>query len=377
MNNLSEKTASISYGKIKTTHNASNLTASEKVPKIGQILEHIFKEMTANDVISTANLFARMSHLYTAHSNVPRHIVDITHQTRKICNDIRHNSLIPNDKDYVACVESVALCINFFSGVAIPQEIECIYNPNVLPPVKIDTPLPPKPRPTPPILTIRQKDLIDNPMARLPVALLLDVSGSMLTDDRIGELNEGIKLFFNSILNDEVTKYSIELSIITFGRIVTKMLDFANIERQIDDFQKNMPLSVKSVYDGTPMGEAVELAINLLSDRKSEYKTAGVEYYQPWLVLMTDGQPTDSIVNATALTSKMVESGKLSLFPIAIGVGANLTELAKFSTKRVPLQLRGLNFKEFFEWLKESAKSTSQSTPGQNINLPPPGWAIL
>ncbi len=89
------------------------------------------------------------------------------------------------------------------------------------------------------------------------------------------------------------------MSIITFGRVVTKVLDFANVERQVPDFQKNMPIVVNSPMDGTPMGEAVEMAIKILNERKSEYKTAGVEYYQPWLVLMTDGQPTDSISNAT------------------------------------------------------------------------------
>ena len=218
---------------------------------------------------------------------------------------------------------------------------------------------------------------VDNPAARLPVALLLDTSGSMLTDNRIGELNKGIDLFFNSILEDEVTRYSVELSIITFGRVVNKVLDFANVERQVPDFQKNMPIVVNSPMDGTPMGEAVELAIRILNERKSEYKTAGVEYYQPWLVLMTDGQPTDSISNATILTTSMVEAGKLSLFPIAIGAGANLVELSKFSPKRPPLRLRGLNFREFFEWLKESAKSTSQSTPGQSTSPPPIGWATL
>jgi uncharacterized protein YegL len=154
-------------------------------------------------------------------------------------------------------------------------------------------------------------------------------------------------------------------------------LDFANIERQVTEFQSKMPMYVQNAMDGTPMGEAVELAIKLLNERKAEYKTAGVEYYQPWLVLMTDGQPTDSITNAAILTTSMVETGKLSFFPIAIGAGANLIELGKFSPKRKPLKLKGLNFREFFEWLKESAKSTSQSTPGQTINLTPPGWASV
>jgi len=138
-----------------------------------------------------------------------------------------------------------------------------------------------------------------------------------------------------------------------------------------------MPLSVNTPTAGTPMGEAVELAIKILNKRKMEYKEAGVEYYQPWLVLMTDGQPTDSISNATKLTEKMVKDGTLSLFPIAIGAGANLIELGKFSSKRTPLALKGLNFREFFEWLKESCKTTSQSTPGQSIVLPPRGWEVL
>lgn len=257
--------------------------------------------------------------------------------------------------------------------------MECIFN-SAIAPSPVSTPIPPsQPKPkTVPQLTLRQQDLVDNPNPRLPVALLLDTSGSMLIDNRIGELNEGVKLFFQSVLEDEVTRYSVEISIITFGRVVTKVLDFANIERQVNDFQSNMPLTVKNPTDGTPMGEAVELAVKILLERKAEYIDAGVEYYQPWLVLMTDGQPTDSISKATGLTSKMVEEERLSLFPIAIGAGANLVELGQFSPKRQPLKLKGLNFREFFEWLKESAKSTSQSTPGgQKINLSPPGWASI
>ncbi len=154
-------------------------------------------------------------------------------------------------------------------------------------------------------------------------------------------------------------------------------MDFAGIERQNKEFKTKMPLIVKNVTDGTPMGEAVELALKSLQSCKEEYSIAGVEYYQPWLVLMTDGQPTDSIENASTLTAELVRKRKLSLFTIAIGDGANLATLSKFSPHRPPLKLNGLNFREFFEWLRESAKSTSQSTPGQAVSLPPIGWATL
>jgi uncharacterized protein YegL len=377
MSILSERTANQNYGKIKNIHSDDHHTSVEKTPKLWPILETIFIEMTSKDVAFGTSIIDRMKFLYDGKS-VPRHIVDGTHKTRMLCNAIRHKGHEANDIDFKESVEALAVCMSYFSGVPIPPEVESIYNPNV---VKAPiVPVPPqviKKANTPPLLTIRQTDLVDNPSARLPVALLLDTSGSMLTDNRIGELNKGIDLFFNSILEDEVTRYSVELSIITFGRVVTKVLDFANIERQVPDFQKNMPIEVNSRMDGTPMGGAVELAINILNERKSEYQSAGVEYYQPWIVLMTDGQPTDSISNATSLTSAMVEAGKLSFFPIAIGAGANLIELAKFSSKRPPLRLKGLNFREFFEWLKESAKSTSQSTPGQTTSSPPIGWATL
>jgi uncharacterized protein YegL len=149
----------------------------------------------------------------------------------------------------------------------------------------------------------------------------------MLTDDRITKLNEGIRLFFDDLIEDETTRYSVELCILTFGQDVKMELDFANLERQVETFKKIMPLKVQSIHALTPMGKAVADAIDILNRRKSEYSKSGVDYYQPWLVLMTDGQPTDSIVEAAAKVTDLVNKKKLSVFPIGIGSGANLSIL--------------------------------------------------
>ena len=60
---------------------------------------------------------------------------------------------------------------------------------------------------------------------------------------------------------------------------------------------------------------------------------------------------------------------KLSLFPIGIGADADMDALARFSPIRPPLHLKGLNFKDFFEWLSKSISRVSQSTPGDKVPL--------
>jgi uncharacterized protein YegL len=217
---------------------------------------------------------------------------------------------------------------------------------------------------------LRQEELVENPTPRVPICLVLDVSGSM-DGAPIKELEQGVEMFFNAIRDDEVARYSAEISIITFGGVAKTALDFFSIERQeVPSFYAN---------GGTPMGEAVSLALDMLEHRKSEYKTAGVDYYQPWLVLMTDGEPTDDISRAASRVMDMVESKRLSIFPIAIG-SANLDNLAMLSPGRPPLKLSGLNFKEFFLWLSRSVSRVSQSTPGESVPLDVKGinaWASV
>ena len=118
------------------------------------------------------------------------------------------------------------------------------------------------------------------------------------------------------------------------------------------------------------MGEAVNMALNCLEARKNEFKEAGVDYYQPWLVLMTDGNPNgnaEELELAIARSKQMISEKKLTLFPIGVGEGANLETLARFTPKNHAIKLKGLCFKEFFEWLSASVETTSQSMPGEKI----------
>jgi len=234
---------------------------------------------------------------------------------------------------------------------------------------------------------LRRDDLITNPTARVPICLVLDNSPSMSGEIKRGsaveqvdprpidELNEGLASFIEAIQDDDIARFSAEIAIVAFSSAAEVLLDFDSLEN-IKPPKINVARS-----GGTVIGKAVDLALQLLNNRKEEYQNAGVDYFQPWLVLMTDGRPTDhSHILSARKVSELVSQNKISVFPIAIGQGADLTILAKFSPKRSPLRLRGLQFKQFFEWLSKSVCMVSQSMPGEKIKIDSEGlkgWADL
>lgn len=211
---------------------------------------------------------------------------------------------------------------------------------------------------------LREQDLISNPTTRVPVCLCLDISGSM-HGAPIQELTNGVHHFFDEVFNDEASRYAAEISIVTFANEANLVADFASIERQ--DRTPSF-----SAYGGTSMGEGLNMALDALEQRKTEYQEKGVDYFQPWLVVMTDGQPNGSAVEleeAIRRTSELQQNKKLVIFPIGIGDEADMDVLRRVSPVRAPLRLKGLKFDEFFQWLSSSIAITSQSMPGEDIKL--------
>lgn len=223
-------------------------------------------------------------------------------------------------------------------------------------------------------LKLEEDDLVANPTARVPICLCLDTSGSM-SGSPISELNAGVEHFLDAVRTDEIAQWSAEIVVVTFGPDVSKLLDFGPVQKQ--------QVPHVSAGGGTPLAGAVQLALDTLDERKREYQQNGVDYYQPWLVLMTDGVPTDQaheVAAAAKRTADLVNARKLSIFAIGIGSHADMDTLRRFSPTRQPLRLQGLKFKEFFEWLSKSVQIVSRSTPGQDIQLDLSGiqdWGTL
>lgn len=216
---------------------------------------------------------------------------------------------------------------------------------------------------------VTYSDLIENPVPRCACMLVLDTSGSM-DGAPLDALNEGVRDFIACVQNDEVARYSVEIGVITFGGQVREISAMTPVH-QIDQIEKLMS------QGDTPMGRAVELALQRLEERKQQYKQAGTSYYQPWLVIMSDGAPSDNWNTAAEQACRLDQEKRMVVLPIGVGSSADLAKLARFS-QRGAKQLDGLKFDAFFQWLSASMSRVSASTPGCAVKLPSAsGWDAI
>lgn len=215
-------------------------------------------------------------------------------------------------------------------------------------------------------ISFEANDFAANPEPRCPCVLLLDVSGSM-GGQPIAELNAGLATFHDELAADSLAMKRVEVAIVTFGP--------TKVEVPFVGASQFYPPTLVAQGD-TPMGSAITQALQLVQERKQDYRTNGISYYRPWVFLITDGGPTDAWQSAAAAVKEGETSKQFAFF--AIGVkGANMEVLKQISV-REPLTLEGLKFRELFSWLSSSLRSVSRSTPGTEVALEAPkGWASV
>lgn len=217
-------------------------------------------------------------------------------------------------------------------------------------------------------------ELASNPDPRCPVVLVLDCSSSMV-EKRPGEsvspldaLNSGLDSLVTELNRDPLAKRRVEVSVVTYGSSVTPATSFATVDNLI------LPTLVPSGITST--GAAVVEALNAIEARKKTYRENGLQYYQPWILLVSDGLSTDD--TAEAIRRVREAEAKKSVAFFAVGVeGADLEQLGNFSN-RGAMKLAGLRFSELFQWLSASQSAVSASNPGDTVPLPSPaGWASV
>ena len=186
--------------------------------------------------------------------------------------------------------------------------------------------------------------------------LVLDVSGSM-RGEPIKELNQGLIDFYNEVKDDETSSQRLEVCIMTFNDTVKTVQEPALVD--------NFTMPTLSACGTTAMCDAVKEAIDVVDARKKWYKKTEQKYYRPWIILMTDGEPDEGQdVYGLAAQIKADIEAKSYVF-MSVGIeGANMqtlrtiqgenTSIPGLKNFECPAKLKGLKFKQFFQWLSAS-----------------------
>ena len=212
----------------------------------------------------------------------------------------------------------------------------------------------------------------ENPEPRCPCVLVVDVSSSMY-GAKMNQLNSGIATFAKELKADQLASLRTEVAIVTFGGHAEMPQDFVTADRF------SPPTLVAN--GSTMMSQGVNLALKKIEERKQMYRDNGIDYYRPWLFLLTDGAPTESedVVDAMAERLKSADGDK-RVAAFSVGVqGADMDLLTQISPRR-PLMLKGLEFSSMFVWLSQSMSRISRSRTDDEIALDTEGlqdWAAI
>lgn len=201
----------------------------------------------------------------------------------------------------------------------------------------------------------------------LPVIVLADTSGSMSENGKIQALNTALADMTQSFAQDEDGRAEIHVAIITFGGT-------AKVHQALTPAAA-MQLQPLVATGKTPMGDAFDLARELIEDRQ---KVPG-RAYSPVIILASDAQPNDGTKWEEALDRLLTSdrAKKAQRFAVGIGAGVDATALKRFvadPSVKIYGAADAAEIAKFFRWITMSTVSRSRRPDPESAKgdpLPP------
>lgn len=175
---------------------------------------------------------------------------------------------------------------------------------------------------------------------------------------KLDNLNEGLRNFYDEISNNSTTSQRLEISIITFNDQVKCI--------QSPSLIANMNMPTLCADGDTALVDAMNEAIDLVTDRKNWYKSTNQTYYRPWIILITDGEPNQGqdVETLAARIKKDCNDKRYAFLPIGVD-NANMGVLQKLQGNLPAMKLKGTKFGAFFNWLSASMGTVVTAEEGQ------------
>ena len=224
-------------------------------------------------------------------------------------------------------------------------------------------PTPPNPAPKPDIPGV---DFPQNKEPRCSCVLIIDVSSSMSTMNRIGTVNKALQDFAQDVKADTLKSLRADLAVVSFSKQTHVSQDFISGY----DFQAPT-LQAKG---GTKIAPAILKALELCENRKASYRQNGITYYRSLIILLTDGytehdEPAE-LEQAKAKLREAENNKQVALFTFGVGQGFDRDSLARIVVRKPVTLTDTTKIGDMMQWLSNSLSMVSQSQPGETMDLP-------
>lgn len=204
-------------------------------------------------------------------------------------------------------------------------------------------------------------------MRRLPVYLLIDVSGSMMGDP-IEAVRNGMQVLHSALRKDPYALESAYISVITFSNDVDQVVPLT----EVASFQ----IPAIEAGGGTAMGEALRVVTNAAQNEVKKSSAEEKGDWKPLVFILTDGVPTDDLQKGLAVF-RQYKWGIVVACDAGNGVG--ISDLKQITENVVSLDMTdSSSIQAYFKWVSSSISSSSQKVENTSENsndineLPPP-----
>lgn len=187
---------------------------------------------------------------------------------------------------------------------------------------------------------------------RLPVYVLLDVSGSM-QGDPIQAVNMGLQFLVEELLDDPKALEIAYVSLITFNREAKQLVPLTPVS--------DLKFPTLSASGSTCLGAALTLLSQCIEQEVRKPTAKFKADYKPLVFLLTDGQPTDSW-EGPAQDLRARRPAEI----IACAAGADADEMMLRQITENVVNISSLNpsdLSDYFKFVSKSIKTGSRLAP--------------
>lgn len=208
---------------------------------------------------------------------------------------------------------------------------------------------------------------------RCPLVLVIDTSPSMAHGSGecspIAEVNTGLARFAAQVRANPTTAARLDIAVVSFNSETRVDRAFALID------EAPMPRLETGGFS-TDLAKAVRRALDLLEERKAWYDAMHLPRYRGYLIVVTDGPPTNNEEELLQLRTLVQEpASRKRQISWAFGTtGGALDVLQRlFGAERVQ-GFASQDFGAFFQWLSTSFERITASREGETVQLERPDF---